>query len=95
MIGRFLEEKQIPNWVIHWRVVRSTTEMANLYTESNQIKSIRVNTLKPDHEIQVLAGDRVPADCIVTQGLYVDVSHITENPNPSKLKKAKIFLVDL
>ena len=56
--------------------------MANIYTEDNQLKLIRVNTLRPGQEIQVLAGDRVPADCIVTEGdSYVDVSHITGESN--------------
>ena len=64
--------------------------MANIYTEDNQIKSIRVNTLRPDQEIQVLAGDRVPADCIVTQGnSYVDVSHITGESKPIEVKEGE------
>ena len=65
-------------------------EMANIYTENNQIKSIRVNTLRPNQEIQVLAGDRVPADCIVTQGnSYVDVSHITGESKPIEVKEGE------
>ena len=64
--------------------------MANLYTEDNQIKTIRVNTLRPDQEIQVLAGDRIPADCIVTQGnSYIDVSHITGESKPIEVKEGE------
>jgi len=64
--------------------------MANICTEDNQIKSIRVTTLRPNQEIQVLAGDRVPADCIVTRGnSYVDVSHITGESKPIEVKKGE------
>jgi len=49
-----------------------------------------VNTLRPDQEIQVLAGDRVPADCIVTRGnSYVDVSHITGESKPIEVKEGE------
>ena len=52
--------------------------MANLYIEANKVKSVRVHSLKLGDEIQLLAGDRVPADCIVINGnSSVDVSHIT------------------
>ena len=64
--------------------------MANIYTEDNQIKSIRVNTLRPEQEIQVLAGDRIPADCIVIEGnSYVDVSHITGESKPIEVKEGE------
>ena len=57
--------------------------MANIFTEDNKIKSIRVNALQPNQEIQVLAGDRVPADCVKIRGnSYVDVSHITGESKP-------------
>ncbi len=91
LIGRYLEERaryQTSSSI--GELLDLQPEMANIYTEDNQIKSIRVNTLRPDQEIQVLAGDRVPADCIVTRGnSYVDVSHITGESKPIEVKEGK------
>ncbi len=91
LIGRFLEERaryQTSSSIKD--LLDLQPEMANIYTEDNQTKSIRVNTLRPDQEIQVLAGDRVPADCIVTQGnSYVDVSHITGESKPIEVKEGE------
>ncbi len=91
LIGRFLEERaRYQTGSSIGELLDLQPEMANVYTEDNQIKSIRVNTLRPDQEIQVLAGDRVPADCIVTQGnSYVDVSHITGESKPIEVKEGE------
>ena len=91
MIGRFLEERaRYQTGSSIGELLDLQPEMANIYTEDNQIKSIRVNTLKPNQEIQVLAGDRVPADCIVTQGnSYIDVSHITGESKPIEVKEGE------
>jgi len=90
-IGRFLEERaRYQTGSSIGELLDLQPEMANIYTEDNQIKSIRVNTLRPDQEIQVLAGDRVPADCIVIQGnSYVDVSHITGESKPIEVKEGE------
>ncbi len=89
LIGRFLEERaryQTSSSI--GELLDLQPEIANIYTEDNQIKSIRVNTLLPDQEIQVLAGDRIPTDCIVTQGnSYIDVSHITGESKPIEVKE--------
>ncbi len=91
LIGRFLEERaRYQTGSSIGDLLDLQPEMANIYTEDNQIKSIRVNTLRPDQEIQVLAGDRVPADCIVISGnSYVDVSHITGESKPIEVKKGE------
>ncbi len=91
LIGRFLEERaRYQTGSSISELLDLQPEMANIYAENNQIKAIRVNTLKPDQEIQVLAGDRVPADCIVTQGhSYVDVSHITGESKPIEIKEGE------
>jgi len=91
LIGRFLEERaRYQTGSSIGELLDLQPEMANLYKEDNQIKSVRVNTLRPDQEIQVLAGDRVPADCIVTQGnSYVDVSHITGESKPIEVKEGE------
>ncbi len=91
LIGRFLEERaRYQTGSSIGELLDLQPEMANIYTEDNQIKSIRVNTLRPDQEIQVLAGDRVPADCIVTRGTsYIDVSHITGESKPIEVKEGE------
>ena len=91
LIGRFLEERaRYQTGSSIGELLDLQPEMANIITEGNQIKSIRVNTLRPDQEIQVLAGDRIPADCIVTQGnSYVDVSHITGESKPIEVKEGE------
>jgi len=91
LIGRFLEERaRYQTGSSIGELLDLQPEMANIYTEGNEIKSIRVNTLRPDQEIQVLAGDRVPADCIVIQGnSYVDVSHITGESKPIEVKEGE------
>ncbi len=91
LIGRYLEERaRYQTGSSIGELLDLQPEMANIYTEDNQIKSIRVNALRPDQEIQVLAGDRVPADCIVTRGnSYVDVSHITGESKPIEVKEGE------
>ncbi len=91
LIGRYLEERaRYQTGSSIGELLDLQPEMANIYTKDNQIKSIRVNTLRPDQEIQVLAGDRVPADCIVTRGnSYVDVSHITGESKPIEVKEGE------
>jgi len=91
LIGRYLEERaRYQTGSSIGELLDLQPEMANVYTEDSHIKSIRVNTLRPNQEIQVLAGDRVPADCIVTQGnSYVDVSHITGESKPIEVKEGE------
>ncbi len=89
LIGRFLEERaRYQTGSSIGELLDLQPEMANIYTEENKIKSIRVNTLRTDQEIQVLAGDRVPADCLVIKGnSYIDVSHITGESKPIEVKE--------
>ena len=91
LIGRFLEERaRYQTTSSIGELLDLQPEVANIYTEDNQIKSIRVNALKPNQEIQVLAGDRIPADCIVTKGnSYIDVSHITGESKPIEVKEGE------
>ena len=91
LIGRFLEERaRYQTTSSIGELLDLQPEVANIYTEDNQIKSIRVNALKPNQEIQVLAGDRIPADCIVIQGnSYIDVSHITGESKPIEVKEGE------
>ena len=84
LLGRFLEDRA------KYQTGSSITELLDLqpektfiYNENDETKEIRVNTLSPNDEIKVLAGDRVPADCIVLKGSsLIDVSHITGESKP-------------
>ncbi len=84
LIGRFLEERaKYQTGSSIGELLDLQPEMANIYIESNKVKSVRVNSLKTGDEIQLLAGDRVPADCIVIEGnSSIDVSHITGESKP-------------
>ncbi len=89
LIGRFLEERaRYQTGSSIGELLDLQPEMANIYMEDDQVQSIRVQSLKPDQEIRVLAGDRIPADCVVVKGdSCVDVSHITGESKPIEVKK--------
>ncbi len=89
LIGRFLEERaRYQTGSSISELLDLQPEMANIYLEENKVKSIRVNLLKSGQEIQVLAGDRVPADCVVIKGSSsLDVSHITGESKPIQVKE--------
>ena len=89
LIGRFLEERaRYQTGSSITELLDLQPEMANIYLEENKVKSIRVNLLKSGQEIQVLAGDRVPADCVVIKGASsLDVSHITGESKPIQVKE--------
>ena len=84
LLGRFLEDRA------KYQTGSSISELLDLqpertliYNEKNDTREVRVNTLSPNDEIKVLAGDRVPADCIVLEGnSLIDVSHITGESKP-------------
>ncbi len=84
LIGRFLEERaKYQTGASIGELLDLQPEKANIYVEKNKVKSVRVNSLKIGDEIQLLAGDRVPADCIVIEGnSSIDVSHITGESKP-------------
>ena len=91
LIGRFLEERaRYQTGSSIGELLELQPEIANVFIGEDQIKQIRVNSLKPDQEIQVLAGDRIPADCLVIKGSsYVDVSHITGESKPIEVKEGE------
>ena len=88
LLGRFLEDRA------KYQTGSSISELLDLqpektliYDKNDDIKEIRVNTLRPNDEIKVLAGDRIPADCIVLSGnSLIDVSHITGESKPIEVK---------
>lgn len=85
LLGRFLEERA------KYQTGSSIGELLDLQPETacildnKKTRVVRVNTLMPGDEIQVLAGDRIPADCLVLNGdSLIDVSHITGESKPIK-----------
>ena len=94
LIGRFLEERaKYQTGSSIGELLDLQPEMANIYTEANKVKSVRVHSLKIGDEIQLLAGDRVPADCIVINGnSSVDVSHITGESKPIDVNSGEHLL---
>ena len=91
LIGRFLEERaRYKTGSSIGELLDLQPEMANIFTNKDEVKSVRVKSLAPGQEIQVLAGDRVPADCIVIKGnSYVDVSHITGESKPIEVNEGE------
>ena len=94
LIGRFLEERaRYQTGSSIGELLELQPEKANIFINQDQVKSIRIQALQPGQEIQVLAGDRVPADCIVIKGnSYVDVSHITGESKPLEVKEGQKIL---
>ena len=84
LIGRFLEERaRYQTGSAIGELLDLQPEIASLYIDEDNVKSIRVNSLRAGQEIRVLAGDRVPADCVVIKGnSTIDVSHITGESKP-------------
>ncbi len=94
LIGRFLEERaRYQTGSSIGELLDLQPEMATIFLEANKVKSVRVTSLKAGDEIQLLAGDRVPADCIVINGnSSVDVSHITGESKPVNVDSGKHLL---
>ena len=84
LLGRFLEERARcrTNRAIK-QLAKLQPDTARLILDSNQIKEVRVGSIKPGERIQLLAGDRVPIDGIVIEGhSAVDISGLTGEPLP-------------
>ncbi len=94
LIGRFLEERaKYQTGSSIGELLDLQPEKANIYTAENKVKSVRVHTIKAGDEIQLLAGDRVPADCIVIEGnSSIDVSHITGESKPINVDSGEYLL---
>ena len=94
LLGRFLEDRA------KYQTGSSIGELLDLQPETtlifekeDEVKEIRVSTLNPGDEIQVLAGDRIPADCIIVRGnSLIDVSHITGESKPIEVNEGDKLL---
>ena len=84
LLGRFLEDRaKYQTGSSIGELLDLQPETALIIDENNEVKEIRVNTLKSGQIIQVLAGDRIPADCLVMEGnSMIDISHITGEAKP-------------
>ena len=89
LLGRFLEDRaKFQTGSSISELLDLQPETTYLFDKDNNLKSVRVNTLQPGDEIQVLAGDRIPADCLVVDGeSFIDVSHITGESEPVEVKQ--------
>ena len=94
ILGRFLEDRaKYQTGSSIGELLDLQPETASMIDSNDQIKDVRVNTLMPGDQIQVLAGDRIPADCIVLKGnSLIDVSHITGESKPIQANKGENLL---
>ncbi len=94
LLGRFLEERaKYQTGSSIGELLELQPETALIFSNKNEVKEVRVNSLKPGDEIQVLAGDRIPADCVVIEGnSSIDVSHITGESKPAQAQKGDNLL---
>ncbi|MBK16804.1 MAG: heavy metal translocating P-type ATPase [Prochlorococcus sp. SP3034] len=94
ILGRFLEDRaKYQTGSSIGELLDLQPETASIIDSNGQIKDVRVNTLMPGDEIQLLAGDRVPADCLVLNGnSLIDVSHITGESKPVQASKGENLL---
>ena len=94
LLGRFLEDRaKFETGSSIGELLELQPETTRLFCENNKLKEVRVTSLRIEDEIQVLAGDRVPADCIVIEGnSLIDVSHITGESKPAQIKKGDKLL---
>ena len=94
LLGRFLEDRaKFKTGSSIGELLDLQPETTLLYDAFNKVLEVRVSTLNPGDEIQVLAGDRVPADCIVMEGnALIDVSHITGESKPIQASKGENLL---
>ena len=94
LLGRFLEDRaKYQTGSSIGELLDLQPEKTLIYDNNDDIKEIRVNTLSPNDEIKVLAGDRVPADCIVLEGnSLIDVSHITGESKPIEVNEGDNLL---
>ena len=89
LLGRFLEDRaKFQTGSAIGELLDLQPETTSIFDKKNKLQEVRVNTLIPGDEIQILAGDRIPADCIVVEGnSLIDVSHITGESKPIEVNK--------
>ena len=84
LLGRFLEDRaKYQTGSSIGELLELQPDTARVYVSKDKVKEVRVNMLSQGQDIQLLAGDSVPADCIIIEGnSLIDVSHITGESKP-------------
>ncbi|WP_028952951.1 cation-translocating P-type ATPase [Synechococcus sp. CC9616] len=84
LLGRFLEERaRFRTGQALQQLAQLQPDTARLLMADGVIREVRVGALRPGEHVQLLAGDRVPVDGVVTEGCSaVDVSSLTGEPLP-------------
>ena len=84
LLGRFLEERaRFRTGQALQQLAQLQPDVARLLLADGEIREVRVGALRPGERVQLLAGDRVPVDGVVTEGCSaVDVSSLTGEPLP-------------
>ena len=84
LLGRFLEERaRFRTGQALQQLAQLQPDTARLLMADGVIREVRVGALRPGERVQLLAGDRVPVDGVVTEGCSaVDVSSLTGEPLP-------------
>ena len=94
LLGRYLEDRaKYQTGSSIGELLDLQPETTLIFHDNNEVKEVRVSSLKVNDEIKVLAGDRIPADCIVSKGnSLVDVSHITGESKPVEVNEGDNLL---
>ena len=88
LLGRFLEERaRFRTGQALQQLAQLQPETARLVLTDGEIREVRVGALRPGEHVQLLAGDRIPVDGVVREGLSaVDVSSLTGEPMPLQVE---------
>ena len=88
LLGRFLEERaRFRTGQALQQLAQLQPETARLVLTDGEIREVRVGALRPGERVQLLAGDRIPVDGVVREGLSaVDVSSLTGEPMPLQVE---------
>lgn len=84
LLGRFLEERaRLRTGQALQQLAALQPDQARLVMADGSVRDVPVAALRPGERLQLLAGDRIPVDGVVTDGCSaVDVSSLTGEPLP-------------
>ena len=84
LLGRFLEERaRLRTGRALQQLAALQPNQARLVMADGSVREVPVEAVRPGERLQLLAGDRIPVDGVVTEGSSaVDVSSLTGEPLP-------------
>ncbi len=84
LLGRFLEERaRLRTGRALQQLAALQPNQARLVMADGSVREVPVAAVRPGERLQLLAGDRIPVDGVVTEGCSaVDVSSLTGEPLP-------------